>query len=401
MYPLRFPQHTFNIKHMKGNFPIEKFELKETPFYYYDSALLRQTLRAINDEVCRHDNWHVHYAVKANANPKVLNIIREAGLGVDCVSGGEIETVLNAGFSASKIVFAGVGKSDWEINIGLDAGIFCFNVESIPELEVINELAAARGKVANVAFRLNPNVGAHTHANITTGLAENKFGIAMADMVSIIEHARELKNVSVAGLHFHRGSQILDMGDFDALCNRINDLQDELDRHHIRLTHINVGGGLGVDYQHPNRVSMPDFKAYFDTYARKLKLRQGQTLHFELGRAVVAQCGSLITRTLYVKEGAFKKFAIVDAGFTDLIRPALYQAYHKIENITSDMPNSTYDVVGPICESTDVFAKAIDLNEVKRGDLLAIRSAGAYGEIMASQYNCRRLPKGYITEDFK
>ena len=386
---------------MKGNFPIEKFKLKETPFYYYDSALLRQTLRAINDEVGRHDNWHVHYAVKANANPKVLNIIREAGLGVDCVSGGEIETVLNAGFSASKIVFAGVGKSDWEINIGLDAGIFCFNVESIPELEVINELAAARGKVANVAFRLNPNVGAHTHANITTGLAENKFGIAMADMVSIIEHARELKNVSVAGLHFHIGSQILDMGDFDALCNRINDLQDELDRHHIRLTHINVGGGLGVDYQHPNRVSIPDFKAYFDTYARKLKLRQGQTLHFELGRAVVAQCGSLITRTLYVKEGAFKKFAIVDAGFTDLIRPALYQAYHKIENITSDMPNSTYDVVGPICESTDVFAKAIDLNEVKRGDLLAIRSAGAYGEIMASQYNCRRLPKGYITEDFK
>ena len=385
---------------MKGNFPIEKFKLKETPFYYYDSALLRQTLRAINDEVSRHDNWHVHYAVKANANPKVLNIIREAGLGVDCVSGGEIETVLNAGFSASKIVFAGVGKSDWEINIGLDAGIFCFNVESIPELEVINELAAAKGKVANVAFRLNPNVGAHTHANITTGLAENKFGIAMADMVSIIEHARELKNVSVAGLHFHIGSQILDMGDFDALCNRINDLQDELDRHHIRLTHINVGGGLGVDYQHPNRVSMPDFKAYFDTYARKLKLRQGQTLHFELGRAVVAQCGSLITRTLYVKEGAFKKFAIVDAGFTDLIRPALYQAYHKIENITSDMPNSTYDVVGPICESTDVFAKAIDLNEVKRGDLLAIRSAGAYGEIMASQYNCRRLPKGYITEDF-
>ena len=386
---------------MKGNFPIEKFKLKETPFYYYDSALLRQTLRAINDEVGRHDNWHVHYAVKANANPKVLNIIREAGLGVDCVSGGEIETVLNAGFSASKIVFAGVGKSDWEINIGLDAGIFCFNVESIPELEVINELAAAKGKVANVAFRLNPNVGAHTHANITTGLAENKFGIAMADMVSLIEHARELKNVSVAGLHFHIGSQILDMGDFDALCNRINDLQDELDRHHIRLTHINVGGGLGVDYQHPNRVSMPDFKAYFDTYARKLKLRQGQTLHFELGRAVVAQCGSLITRTLYVKEGAFKKFAIVDAGFTDLIRPALYQAYHKIENITSDMPNSTYDVVGPICESTDVFAKAIDLNEVKRGDLLAIRSAGAYGEIMASQYNCRRLPKGYITEDFK
>ena len=381
-------------------FPIEKFKDIETPFYFYDKKVLSDTLQAINGELSQHEGYHLHYAMKANANIDVLRVRRDAGLGVDAVSGGEIQRALDAGFEASKIVYAGVGKADWEINLGLDAGIFCFNVESLEELSIINELAAARGKVANVAFRLNPNVGAHTHANITTGLAENKFGIAMADMVSIIEHARELKNVSVAGLHFHIGSQILDMGDFDALCNRINDLQDELDRHHIRLTHINVGGGLGVDYQHPNRVSMPDFKAYFDTYARKLKLRQGQTLHFELGRAVVAQCGSLITRTLYVKEGAFKKFAIVDAGFTDLIRPALYQAYHKIENITSDMPNSTYDVVGPICESTDVFAKAIDLNEVKRGDLLAIRSAGAYGEIMASQYNCRRLPKGYITEDF-
>ena len=385
---------------MKGKFPTEQFQGIETPFYYYDTRVLRDTLSSIRQELGKHDNWHVHYAVKANANPKVLNIIREARFGVDCVSGGEIEASLKAGFPASKIVFAGVGKSDWEINIGLDSNIFCFNVESIPELEVINSLAAEKGKVARVAFRLNPNVGAHTHANITTGLAENKFGIAMRDMVSIIEHAQQLENVAVVGLHFHIGSQILDMGDFEALCNRVNDLQDELDRHHIRLEHINVGGGLGVDYQHPNRVPLPDFKAYFDTYAKKLKLRSGQTLHFELGRAVVAQCGSLITRTLYVKEGAFKKFAIVDAGFTDLIRPALYQAYHKIENITSEEPVEAYDVVGPICESTDVFAKQTDLNGVRRGDLLAIRSAGAYGEIMASQYNCRKLPKGYITEEF-
>ncbi|MBR6964028.1 MAG: diaminopimelate decarboxylase [Prevotella sp.] len=385
---------------MKGKFPTEQFQGMDTPFYYYDTRVLRDTLSSIRQELGKHDNWHVHYAVKANANPKVLNIIREAGFGVDCVSGGEIEASLKAGFPASKIVFAGVGKSDWEINIGLDSNIFCFNVESIPELEVINSLAAEKGKVARVAFRLNPNVGAHTHANITTGLAENKFGIAMRDMVSIIEHAQQLENVAVVGLHFHIGSQILDMGDFEALCNRVNDLQDELDRHHIRLEHINVGGGLGVDYQHPNRVPLPDFKAYFDTYAKKLKLRSGQTLHFELGRAVVAQCGSLITRTLYVKEGAFKKFAIVDAGFTDLIRPALYQAYHKIENITSEEPVEAYDVVGPICESTDVFAKQTDLNGVRRGDLLAIRSAGAYGEIMASQYNCRKLPKGYITEEF-
>ena len=379
----------------KGHFPIEKLQRLQTPFYYYDAELLRETLRTINAESQKHDGFVVHYAIKANANPKILRIIREAGLGVDCVSGGEIEASIRAGFPSSKIVYAGVGKADWEINLGLDNDIFCFNVESIPELEVINELAAAKDKVARVAFRLNPNVGAHTHANITTGLAENKFGIDMRDMIKVIEEASQMKNVKVVGLHFHIGSQILDMGDFEALCNRVNELQLELERHRIRVEHINVGGGLGVDYQHPNRVPLPDFKAFFDTYAKKLKLRPGQTLHFELGRAVVAQCGSLFTRALYIKEGSIKKFCIVDAGFTDLIRPALYQAYHKIENITSDEPNQTYDVVGPICESTDVFAKQIDLNQCRRGDLLAIRSAGAYGEIMASQYNCRRLPKAY------
>ena len=383
----------------KGIFPVEKLQSIQTPFYYYDSELLRQTLRAIHEEASRHEGFVVHYAVKANANPKVLRIIREAGLGADCVSGGEIEASVKAGFPVSKIVFAGVGKSDWEINIGLDNDIFCFNVESIPELEVINELAANKGKVARIAFRLNPNVGAHTHANITTGLAENKFGIDMNDMLTVIAEAERQKNVKFVGLHFHIGSQILDMGDFEALCNRVNELQDLLEKHRIRVEHINVGGGLGVDYAHPNRLPIPDFKAYFDTYAKKLKLRNGQTLHFELGRAVVAQCGTLITRTLYVKKGAVKKFAIVDAGFTDLIRPALYQAYHKIENITSEEPTEAYDVVGPICESTDVFAKQIDLNGTKRGDLLAIRSAGAYGEIMASQYNCRRLPLGYMSDE--
>ena len=384
---------------MKEIFPVEKLEQIQTPFYYYDTELLRKTLRAINDEAGKHEHFVVHYAVKANANPKILRYIREAGLGSDCVSGGEIEASLKAGFPASKIVFAGVGKSDWEINIGLDNDIFCFNVESIPELEVINALAEAKGKVARVAFRLNPNVGAHTHANITTGLAENKFGIAMNDMMTVIEEASKLKNVKFVGLHFHIGSQILDMSDFEALCNRVNDLQKELERHRIHVEHINVGGGLGVDYQHPNRVPIPDFKAYFNTYAKKLQLRPGQTLHFELGRAVVAQCGSLITRTLFIKEGAIKKFAIVDAGFTDLIRPALYQAYHKIENVSSNLPFDTYDVVGPICESTDVFAKQIDLNGTRRGDLLAIRSAGAYGEIMASQYNLRRLPQAYMSDE--
>lgn len=384
---------------MKGTFPINKFRELRTPFYYYDAKVLRDTLSCISGEAAKYGNFSVHYAVKANANSKVLSIIREHGLGADCVSGGEIRAAIKAGFPASKIVFAGVGKSDWEINLGLDYNIFCFNVESIPELEVINELATAKGKVANVAFRINPNVGAHTHANITTGLAENKFGISMQDMDDVIDIAQGLKHIKFIGLHFHIGSQILDMGDFVALCNRVNELQDKLEARHICIDHINVGGGLGIDYGHPDRQAIPDFKSYFETYAEHLKLRSNQMLHFELGRSVTGQCGSLITQVLYVKQGTNKKFAILDAGMTDLIRPALYQAFHKIENITSDAALQTYDVVGPICESSDVFGKAIDLNEVKRGDLIALRSAGAYGEIMASGYNCRELPQGYTSDE--
>lgn len=386
---------------MKGVFPLDKFKETETPFYYYDTGLLRKTLRSINIEAGKHDGFFVHYAIKANANPKILNIICQAGLGADCVSGGEIQAAIDSGFSPDKIVFAGVGKSDKEINLGLDKNIFCFNVESIPELGIISELAAHKGKTARVAFRINPNVGAHTHANITTGLAENKFGIAMDDMEDVIGIASSMKNVKFVGLHFHIGSQILDMGDFASLCNRINDLQNRLETHRIKVENINVGGGLGIDYTHPNKVPIPDFKAYFDTYARLLKQRKGQKIHFELGRSVVGQCGSLISKVLYVKHGSVKQFAIIDAGMTDLIRPALYQAYHKIENISSDKTVQTYDVVGPICESSDVFAKAIDLNECNRGDIIAIRSAGAYGETMASQYNCRPLPKGYISEELQ
>ncbi len=383
---------------MKGQFPLERFHGVATPFYYYDTAILRETLHRINEEAGKHTGFEVHYAVKANANPKILGIISGSGIGADCVSGGEIKAALEAGFPANKIVYAGVGKSDWEINLGLDENIFCFNVESIPELEVINELAEKKDKVANVAFRINPNVGAHTHANITTGLAENKFGIAMEDMEKVIDIAAGMKNVHFIGLHFHIGSQILDMTDFKALCNRINELLDKLESRHISVDNINVGGGLGISYDHPNREAYPDFKSYFDTYANHLHLRDGQKVHFELGRAVVGQCGSLITKVLYVKQGTFKQFCIVDAGMTDLIRPALYQATHKIENLTSDEPAETYDVVGPICESSDVFAKAVDINKAKRGDLIALRSAGAYGEIMASGYNCRKLPVGYITE---
>ncbi len=384
---------------MHDYFPIDKFQLLETPFYYYDTQLLRQTLTVINKEVAKYQNFEVHYAVKANTNPKILKIICQAGLGADCVSGGEIQAALMAGFQADKIVYAGVGKSDWEINLGLDHDIFCFNVESEAELNVINELAGERNKTARIALRINPNIGAHTHANITTGLAENKFGIDMDDMESIINKMGKMKHVTFIGLHFHIGSQIIDMSDFNALCNRINELQEKLEQHHIYIKNINVGGGLGICYEDPDQNSIPDFKNYFATYARHLKLRADQILHFELGRSVVAQMGSLIARTLYIKQGTAKQFAILDAGMTDLIRPALYQAFHKIENISSNESKETYDVVGPICESSDVFAKSIALNKTKRGDLIAIRSAGAYGEIMASQYNCRRLPVGYLTED--
>ena len=382
-------------------FSVDKFNTVQTPFYYYDTQLLRKTLNTIQEESGKYPNFHVHYAVKANANPKVLRIISQHELGADCVSGGEIKAALEAGFPSDGIVYAGVGKSDWEIKLGIENDIQCFNVESTAELDVIASLAKEAGKVARVAFRINPNIGAHTHANITTGLAENKFGIAMQDMVPVIEHAKTLDSIKVVGLHFHIGSQILDMGDFKALCNRINELQAQLAQNNIYVDNINVGGGLGVSYDNPDRELIPDFKSYFKTYATHLRLRDGQQVHFELGRAVVAQCGSLITRLLYVKQGTYKQFAIVDAGMTDLIRPALYQALHKIQNISSNEPAETYDVVGPICESSDVFAKAIDLNKCHRGDLIAIRSAGAYGEIMASSYNCRPLPKGYISEDFK
>ena len=384
---------------IKRKFDIAKFRSIQTPFFYYDTDLLRETLTTLKVESKNYNDIIVHYAIKANANPKVLNIICQAGLGADCVSGGEILAAIAAGFPVSKIVYAGVGKSDWEINLALDKNIFCFNVESLPELEIINELAMAKKKIANVAFRINPDIEAHTHANITTGLAENKFGIAIESMDHIIKEAYKLKNIDFIGLHFHIGSQILIMDDFINLCSCINRLQNQLEKQHIVVKHINVGGGLGINYDCPDQNLIPDFKTYFNTYAHHLNLREGQQLHFELGRSIVAQCGSLITRTLYIKQGTQKQFVIVDAGMTDLIRPALYHAYHQIENISSNAPMEVYDVVGPICESSDVFAKSIELNKTKRGDLLAIRSAGAYGETMASQYNCRQLPQGYITED--
>lgn len=381
-------------------FPVEAFASIETPFYYYDVELLKATLDAVKREAAKYDGFHVHYAVKANYNPRLLEIVNAAGIGADCVSGGEVRAAISAGIPAGKVVFAGVGKTDKEIAYALDAGIFCFNVESVPEIEAIERLAAERGAVAQVAVRVNPNVGAHTHANITTGLAENKFGVNYEQLDGVIDVIESMPHIRLIGLHFHIGSQLLVMDDFIALCCRINELQELL--HETRgmvLPHINVGGGLGVRYDAPDKYPIPDFDLYFATYANNLKLYPGQQLHFELGRSIVAQCGALITRATYIKNGTCKQFVVVDAGMNDLIRPALYDAYHRIENLVSSEPDGVYDVVGPVCESSDVFCKDRRIPATKRGDILAIRTAGAYGEAMAFGYNCRELPKAVLSAD--
>lgn len=369
---------------------IQKFQNTPTPFYYYDLELLKKTLHALKQESDRY-NFHVHYALKANANNEILTVIQKTGLGADCVSGNEVKKAVEYGFD--KIFFAGVGKSDEEINIALDKNITCFNCESLQEIEVINELAQKKNKVASIAFRINPNVNANTHKYITTGLEENKFGINIWELEDVVKRTLQLKNIKITGIHFHIGSQITDLTAFKSLCLRANEIQSWFISHKIQLEHINVGGGLGVDYHEPDKNSIPDFAAYFSLFNEFLELRPKQTLHFEIGRAIVAQCGSLISKVLYIKKGVNTNFVILDAGMTELIRPALYQSYHKIENISSNESPTKYDVVGPICESSDCFGKAMTLNETKRGDLVAIRTTGAYGEVMASQYNLREKIK--------
>lgn len=363
---------------------------QKTPFYFYDLSVLRDSLHAIMKEQKKY-GYHVHYALKANANPELLKWIKEAGLGADCVSGNEVIRAAEVGFSADKIAFAGVGKSDEEIEAALDRNIFCFNCESTQELEVINELAAKRQVAAPVALRINPNVDAYTHKYITTGLEENKFGINPYEFDAVLEKIKKLKHIQLIGLHFHIGSQITDLTPFKKLCVRVNEINQWFFQKGYDLKIINVGGGVGINYKEPDKESVIDFEAYFKVFHELLELRPQQEVHFELGRAVIAQCGSLISKVLYIKNGINTNFAILDAGMTELIRPALYQAYHKIENISRiNAPvNTKYDVVGPICESSDCFGKAVELPETFRGDLIAIRSAGAYGEVMSSRYNLR------------
>jgi diaminopimelate decarboxylase len=383
---------------IKGTFPIDKFDGLRTPFYYYDCDVIRKTVEELR-RWSQQPIYHIHYAVKANANNRILKFLSSKGLGADCVSGGEIEAAINAGFKPSEIVFAGVGKADWEIELALEKGIFCFNVESLPELEVINTLAAKHNKKAPVAIRVNPDVDAHTHSYITTGLKENKFGFNLSQIDEAIAFIQQSGNLQLIGLHFHIGSQITDMTVFQHLCISINEIQESLAQKGVTVEHINVGGGLGINYHHPNHIPIADFEGYFKVFGLYLKLRPEQQVHFELGRAVVAQCGSLITEVLYVKQGETKRFVITDAGMTELIRPALYDAYHHIENISSEAEMELYDVAGPICESSDVFGKDVLLNRTNRGDKLAIRSAGAYGEVMASRYNLRQLPYAVFSDD--
>lgn len=373
---------------MFSNKDISRFASLETPFYYYDLNLLQITLNTCA-EAAKLYNFHVHYAMKANFNATVLEKIRTIGFGADCVSGGEVKKAIETGFAKGKTVFAGVGKSDNEINLALDQDIFCFNVESIQELEVINELAGKKGKKASVAIRINPNVDAHTHHNITTGLDENKFGVNSWDLPACAEVLRASAHLEFIGIHFHIGSQITNLDVFKNLCVRVNEFALWFEERGFAVKVLNVGGGLGIDYHNPDQ-QIPDFEHYFKIFSEFLDIKPGQEVHFELGRALVGQSASLISRVLYVKNGKKKNFVILDAGMTELMRPALYQAYHKIENLTRASETALkYDIVGPICESTDCFGKEVEQPETFRGDLYAIRSAGAYGEVMASKYNLR------------
>ena len=340
---------------------IEAFSTIETPFYFYDMDLLRQTLEIYKKQINRY-GWHAHYAMKANANDRILATIRDFGLGADCVSGNEVKLAVKSGFDPQKIVYAGVGKSDKEIKAALRAGIFSFNCESVPEIRIINDLAAGMGRKARISIRVNPDIDAHTHKYISTGLKENKFGISPWAFQDVTDLLAQCPNLELLGLHFHVGSQITELPVFALLCRRIEELQQWFITHNVPIANINLGGGLGVNYQDPNGDPIAHFEAYFDLIHKNLVVRPGQQVHFEPGRALVAQCGHLISRVLYVKVGREKKFAILDAGMNDLIRPSLYQAWHDIENLTSN---------------------------------------GPYGQVMAMRYNQRDLAKAVYSDDLK
>ena len=370
--------------------------MESTPYYFYDYDLLNATLNLVQEET-NGSNFHVYYAIKANNNKKIVKTIAEKKFGADCVSGAEIQMALEAGIPNSKIVFAGVGKTDEEIRFAISMNISAFNCESFEEIQVINEIAEEFGQKVNVALRLNPNVNAYTHEKITTGLNENKFGISPFEYEEIKSHQNELTNINFVGLHFHIGSQITEMKAFKNLCFRINALKEDFISSFGTLEYLNVGGGLGIDYDNPMENPIPDFKSYFRVFKDHLNIGIDVPVHFELGRSLVGQCGTLFTKVLYVKRSEQKQFAVLDAGMTELLRPAMYGAQHRIEKYDAN-PNellSPYDVVGPICESSDSFGENILLPKLKRGDLIAIRSCGAYAESMSLRYNGREAIPSY------
>lgn len=375
---------------------IDRFEKIATPFYFYDMDLLRRTVDQVHDLAQKH-NLRVHYAVKANSNEKILREISAKGFGADCVSGNEVLHAHECGFPADRIVYAGVGKSDKEICNAMRLGIEAFNCESLQEIFVINEMAREYGMVANVSVRINPDIDAHTHKYVTTGLYENKFGISQHEFDKLIELIGKSCNINFIGLHFHIGSQITRVAEVFALeCRRVNELVAYFERNGLEVKNINLGGGLGVDYDDPDGNPIPDFQTWFSTIDREIVRRPNQTVHVEPGRSIVAQCGTLISRVMFVKSGETKNFLIMDAGMNDLIRPALYGAYHRIENLSATMrpffpSHQAYDIVGPVCESSDVWGAGRLLPLSVRGDLMAIRSTGAYGQVMASRYNMKDL----------
>lgn len=380
------------------------FSRTETPFYYYDMGLFNESLSRLKQAAEKY-NYLIHYAIKANANDRILETIKEYGFGVDCVSGNEVMKAIETGIKSEKIVFAGVGKSDFEISYAIDQVIFSFNCESMEEIEVINEWGSKKQKIVPVSLRLNPDIDAFTHKYLTTGLPENKFGIPLQFLDEVVHRVSNLSNIKLIGLHFHIGSQIRELTPYRELCEKVNSIQEILFvKHGIELEHLNLGGGLGINYENPDAEPIPDYANFFDTIHKHLKLRENQKVHFELGRSVVGQTGSLISRVLYIKKGLNKKFMILDAGMTDLIRPALYGAQHKIQNISkpeAQIKNYKYDVVGPVCESSDSFDDNVMLPMTERGDLVAIRSTGAYGEIMVSQYTLRDKPKAIYSDELK
>lgn len=382
---------------------IEQLDKIATPFYYYDMDLFQKTVDHVAELAERYD-IKVHYAVKANVERRLLEYISSKGFGADCVSGNEVLHAHDCGFPAQKIVYAGVGKSDREIYEALRLGIEAFNCESLQEIYVINEMARHCGLRANVSIRINPDIDAHTHKYVTTGLYENKFGISQHEFDKLIDILEKSEHINFIGLHFHIGSQITRVEEVFALeCRRVNDIVAYFERKGIEVNNINLGGGLGVDYDDPDGFPIADFKTWFETINSNIIRSKGQNIHVEPGRSLVAQCATLISRVLFVKSGETKNFLIMDAGMNDLIRPALYGAYHKIENLSATMrpffpTHQAYDIVGPVCESSDVWGAGRLLPLSVRGDLMAIRSTGAYGQVMASRYNMKDLAPSVFSD---